>query len=69
MFKPNLFVNITETIDRKIEAMQAYENEIRDFPHPRSEKSLRANATLWGSVVGLEAAEAFEIIWDIKGAL
>ena len=69
VFKPNLFVDISQTIDRKIEAMQAYENEIRDFPHPRSEKNLRAIATHWGSVVGLEAAEAFEIIWDIKGVL
>ncbi len=66
VFKPDLFMDISQTIDQKIEAMQAYEGEIRDFPHPRSEKNLRAIATRWGSVVGLKAAEAFETIWEIR---
>jgi len=65
-FKPNFFVDISETLDLKIEAMAQYTSESRDFPHPRSEKSLRARAEMWGSVSGLKAAEAFELIRYIQ---
>ena len=46
--------------------MQIYESEAREFPHPRSPQALQAIAGRWGSVVGLNAAEAFEVIWEIK---
>lgn len=65
-FSPNLFVDITKGIDRKIRAMQCYKTEIRKFPHPRSIDALRANARHWGSVCGLNYAEAFETIRIIK---
>ena len=65
-FQPNLFHDITETLPKKIEAMQIYESEAREFPHPRSPQALQAIARRWGSVVGLNAAEAFEVIWEIK---
>jgi LmbE family N-acetylglucosaminyl deacetylase len=65
-FQPNLFHDITETLPKKIEAMQIYESEAREFPHPRSPQALQAIAGRWGSVVGLNAAEAFEVIWEIK---
>jgi len=64
-FTPNLFVDISETLNQKIEAMQIYENESRVFPHPRSPESLTATATRWGSTVGADAAEAFEIVRSI----
>lgn len=59
-FRPSVFVDIGETLERKIGAMQMYESEARSFPHPRSPESLRAAAQRWGSVVGVSAAEAFE---------
>lgn len=62
-FKPNTFVNIAATLDDKIAALQKYIGEIRDFPHPRSEPTLRATAVRWGSTAGYEAAEAFELIF------
>jgi len=65
-FQPNLFVDILETLNRKIEAMRVYESEIREFPHPRSPQALEAIAKRWGSVCGLKAAEAFEIIREIR---
>ncbi len=61
-FRPNLFVDIGSTIERKIEAMAMYESEARAFPHPRSAEALRAAARKWGSTVGVAAAEAFQII-------
>ncbi len=61
-FHPNVFVDIADTLETKVQAMQWYESEARSFPHPRSPQALRAIAQRWGSVVGYEAAEAFELI-------
>jgi LmbE family N-acetylglucosaminyl deacetylase len=68
-FRPNVFVDVTRTIETKISAMECYETEARKFPHPRSPEALRANATRWGSVVGCAAAEAFELVRSIRPAL
>ena len=65
-FRPTVFVDISRNIDKKIEAMQLYESEAREFPHPRSSESLRIQAKRRGSVVGLEYAEAFELIRSIR---
>ena len=65
-FRPGLFVNIHETLERKIAAMQIYESEARTFPHPRSPEALRAIAQRWGSVAGVPAAEAFEVVREIR---
>lgn len=62
VFRPNVFVDVTETFDVKLRAMQTYRSEHRAFPHPRSSEALRANAERWGSVVDLPCAEAFELI-------
>jgi LmbE family N-acetylglucosaminyl deacetylase len=61
-FRPNVFVDVATTLERKIEAMELYESEARPFPHPRSPEALRAIARRWGSVAGLEAAEAFQLV-------
>ena len=65
-FRPNVFVDISGTLQTKIEAMQRYTSEARRFPHPRSPEALRAIARRWGSVVGLEHAEAFELIRSVQ---
>jgi LmbE family N-acetylglucosaminyl deacetylase len=65
-FHPNVFVNIFDTLDLKIRAFSSYETEGRPFPHPRSAVAIRAIAQRWGSTVGCEAAEAFELIRGIK---
>lgn len=64
VFRPNVFVDISDVLEKKIAAMQAYESESRAFPHPRSPESLRAQAAVRGSMAGLAAAEAFETIWE-----
>ena len=66
VFRPNTFVDITATIDRKIQALQAYKSEVRPFPHPRSPETLRSMARRWGSVSGTEYAEAFELVRSIR---
>jgi len=65
-FRPNVFVDVTETIEAKVKAMETYASEIRCFPHPRSGEALRSIARRWGSVVGLEYAEAFELIRSVR---
>ena len=61
-FRPNVFVNISETLDLKVNAMACYESEARTFPHPRSPEALRTIAKRWGTVVGCDAAEAFQLV-------
>jgi LmbE family N-acetylglucosaminyl deacetylase len=65
-FQPSVFFDIADTLEVKIAAMQIYESEAREFPHPRSPQALKAIAHRWGSVVGLHAAEAFELVREIK---
>ena len=66
VFQPNVFVDISATLETKLQAMQIYESELRFFPHPRSLDALRVIARRWGSVVGLDAAEAFELVRDVR---
>jgi len=65
-FRPNVFVDVTRTLEAKIAAMECYETEARKFPHPRSPEALRAIAVRWGSVAGCGAAEAFELVRSIR---
>jgi LmbE family N-acetylglucosaminyl deacetylase len=62
VFRPNVFIDVSATIETKIAAMACYETEARKFPHPRSPEALRAIAARWGSVAGCGAAEAFELV-------
>ena len=64
-FTPDLFVDIGEHLETKIEAMQCYGNERRDPPHPRAPDSLRSQAARWGAGVGCSAAEAFQTVFHL----
>lgn len=64
-FRPDHFVDINATIDRKFEALQAYAQEMRDFPHARSYEALRALAVVRGAGVGLSSVEAFVTLRSI----
>ena len=61
-FTPRLFVDITETVEGKEHAMEAYASELRELPHPRNIDSLYHRALYWGQRAGVEYAEAFEVI-------
>jgi len=64
-FHPQIFYNIAPWLDLKIQAMNTYESEVRAFPHPRSAEALRAIAARWGTVTGLPAVEAFEMVREV----
>ena len=61
-FKPNLFIDISNELKSKVDALKAYHYEIRKSPHPRSKEMTEASAFRWGSLSGYDASEAFEII-------
>jgi LmbE family N-acetylglucosaminyl deacetylase len=68
-FRPNVFVDVSSTIERKMTAMREYAHEMHPFPHPRSAEALTAIAMRWGSVAGLKSAEAFELVRAIDPEL
>ena len=59
VFAPNWFVDISDTLDRKFAALDAYAAELRDWPHPRSRQGVEHLARWRGATVGVDAAEAF----------
>ena len=66
VFRPNVFVDVSATLETKIAAMACYETETREFPHPRSPEALRAVAMRCGSIAGCHAAEAFELVRSVR---
>jgi LmbE family N-acetylglucosaminyl deacetylase len=66
VFCPDVFYDISGTLEIKIRAMQIYESEIRQFPHPRSPEALTAVASRWGTVAGIQSAEAFKLLRLIR---
>ena len=61
-FIPNVWCDITDTIDKKIEAMKCFESQLLEFPHPRSLKAIRSLSEHRGSTVGVNNAESFMLI-------
>ena len=58
-FMPNWFVDISATLGRKLAALEAYAEELRPWPHPRSRRAVESLAHWRGATVGVDAAEAF----------
>ena len=65
-FHPNVFFDVEETLELKLQALECYQSEMREFPHPRSLQAVQTIAERWGSVVGIKAVEAFELIRSIR---
>ena len=61
-FSANFYVDITDEIEKKIVAFAKYQNELKPFPHPWSEKGLRLMAEYRGMQCGYRYAEAFSVI-------
>lgn len=65
-FVPNVYIDISETIGTKIEAIKAYVGELKQYPHPRSLEIIEALAKKRGSEVGVKLAEAFVLIRELN---
>lgn len=61
-FAPNVFVDITPFMDKKIKIMKLYKDEIKKFPFPRSEKNMKTLAAFRGATMGMHYAEAFMLL-------
>ncbi|MCI9381148.1 MAG: PIG-L family deacetylase [Dorea sp.] len=63
-FAPNMFVEVgAEGTQKKIEALSAYIDVMRPYPHPRSEKAIEGLAAYRGAEAGCDYAEAFECVF------
>lgn len=61
-FRPNLFVNIKDFLEKKQQILDIYASELGKFPFPRSKEAIHALATVRGAASGFDAAEAFELL-------
>jgi LmbE family N-acetylglucosaminyl deacetylase len=64
-FLPNWFVDISATLERKVEALARYSAEARAWPHARSLRAVESLARWRGASVGAEAAEAFMLVREL----
>lgn len=65
-FRPNVYVDVARTIDKKKLALTYYATEMRAYPHPRSVEALEYLSRKRGYEVGIEYAEAFELIRRVE---
>jgi LmbE family N-acetylglucosaminyl deacetylase len=61
-FLPNVFVDIGDFLEQKLDIMSVYQSELGAFPFPRSHEAVRALAQWRGASAGYNAAEAFELL-------
>lgn len=62
LFVPNVWIDISDTMDLKLESMKCYQSQLYDFPHPRSLEAIESLAKYRGSTVCVKRAESFMLI-------
>jgi LmbE family N-acetylglucosaminyl deacetylase len=65
-FAPNVFVDITPFLPGKLAALACYQEELKDFPFPRSREGVEHLAAFRGLQAGVKAAEAFMLIREVS---
>lgn len=65
-FIPNIYEDITDTINKKIEAMSIFRTQLLSFPAARSIEAMAALSSFRGATVGFNNAESFALIREIK---
>lgn len=61
-FIPNVWSDISNYLDIKLQAMNCYQTQIKEFPHPRSLEAIEALAKYRGSSICVKYAESFMLI-------
>ncbi len=64
-FLPNYFVDISMTMECKLQALEVYQSEMREWPHPRSIKAVEYLAGWRGATAGVKASEAFMLGYQL----
>ena len=57
-------VDISATIEKKVEALRTYKSQIKDDRHPRSIEAVRSLAHFRGVHMGAAAAEGFVLLGE-----
>ena len=65
-FSPDVFFDIQDTMELKLNAMRCYKSELCLYPHPRSLEGIELNAKYNGMRVGKNYVEAFKSVRVIK---
>ncbi len=63
-FNPNIFIDISSIIDKKIKSLSFYRNVMREPPHPRSDSVIRSLSIFRGTQIGFKNAEAFQVCFQ-----
>jgi N-acetylglucosamine malate deacetylase 1 len=58
-FFPNTWVDISDYLETKLQALACYKSQIKPHPSSRSLKAIEAQAIWRGAQIGVSAAEAF----------
>lgn len=61
-FFPDTWIDISATLNEKLQAFQCYTSEVRNYPHPRSVEALKNVAMFYGNQCCMKAAEPFVTI-------
>lgn len=62
MFIPNVFSDITDFLEEKLEIMKIYSSELQPVPSPRELENIKALARYRGASCGVFYAEAFMLV-------
>lgn len=62
IFIPNVYSDITDFIDKKLEIMNIYESEVQEPPLPRSIDNIKSLARYRGASCGVNYAESFMLV-------
>lgn len=65
-FIPNVFVDITDYLEAKKEALAFFKLQVSPFPDARSLEAIEALAKYRGALMDMKAAEAFMLIRSLK---
>ncbi len=65
-FIPTVYEDITDTFELKLSSMDIFKSQLATFPAARSIGAIEALAKFRGASVGVEAAEAFSLIREVK---
>ena len=61
-FLPNVWVDISDYLNQKLEALRCFKSQMKPAPHNRSLQAAEALAIWRGSQMGVTAAEAFVLV-------
>ena len=61
-----MYIDVKNNVETKMKCLrEVYGEEMREYPHSRSYRNVENLMKVWGSEVGLEYAEKFQLIRQI----